>query len=212
MFSKLAAFAISLALFVPDARAADPATPTALTAAQRYGTWGVDLEGMDRSVKPGDDFFRYVNGKWVATTKIPPDRASYGAFAILSDLSEARERALLDRWAADKKLKPGSDEAKVAAIYRTFLDEGTAEKLDAKPIQPYLDAVKKAQTREDVAKLMGGAERGFGGSFFGAGVGETRSIPTRTRCTSRRAASGWPTASSTCRTSSRRRKTAISST
>src|SRR5256714_6042355 len=110
---------IALFLSTTVARAADDAkatTPAASTTAQRYGTWGVDLEGMDRSVKPGDDFFRYVNGKWVATTKIPPDRASYGAFAILSDLSEARERALLDRWAADKKLKPGSDEAKVAAI------------------------------------------------------------------------------------------------
>src|SRR5439155_17265095 len=118
------------------------------TAAKRYGTWGVDLEGMDRSVKPGDDFFRYVNGKWAATTQIPPDKTSYGAFPLLGDLSEVRVRGILDRWAADKTLKAGSDEAKVAAVYRTFLDDATAEKLDAQPIQPYLDAVKKAETRD----------------------------------------------------------------
>jgi putative endopeptidase len=179
MFSKLAALAISLALFVPGARAADPATPTAPTAAQRYGTWGVDLEGMDRSAKPGDDFFRYVNGKWAATTKIPPDKTSFGAFAILRDLSEARERALLDRWAADKNLKAGSDEAKVAAIYRAFLDEATAEKLDDKPIRPPLDAIRKATTRADIAGLMARSQASFGRSFFGAGVSDDAKNPDK---------------------------------
>ncbi len=179
MFSKLAAFAISLALFIPGARAENPATPTAPTAAQRFGTWGVDLAGMDRSVKPGDDFFRYVNGKWAATTKIPPDKTSFGAFAILRDLSEARERALLDRWAADKNLKAGSDEAKVAAIYRAFLDEATAEKLDAKPIQPRLDAIRKATTRADIAGLMARSQASFGRSFFGAGVSDDAKNPDK---------------------------------
>src|SRR5688500_1463790 len=112
------------------------------SVAKRYGTWGVDLEGMDRAVKPGDDFFRYVNGTWVASTQIPPDRTSFGPSAMLRDLSEVRVRTLIERWAGDKNLKAGTDEAKVAAVYRTFLDEATAEKLDAKPIQPHLDAVK----------------------------------------------------------------------
>ncbi|HEX9689562.1 MAG TPA: peptidase M13, partial [Thermoanaerobaculia bacterium] len=88
MISRLVAFAISLTLFIPGARAEDPAAaPNAPpTAAERYGKWGIDLDGMDRSVKPGDDFFRYVNGKWAATTQIPPDKTSFGAFAILRDL------------------------------------------------------------------------------------------------------------------------------
>jgi putative endopeptidase len=94
MKSKLFAFALTLTLAAPFVRAADPATATPPPAAQRYGTWGVDVTGMDRSVKPGDDFFKYVNGKWAATTQIPPDKSSYGAFAILGDLSEARERAV----------------------------------------------------------------------------------------------------------------------
>ncbi|HEX9148670.1 MAG TPA: M13-type metalloendopeptidase, partial [Thermoanaerobaculia bacterium] len=182
MISKLAASAISLTLLAPVARAAEPAATTATTApttAQRYGTWGVDLAAMDRSVKPGDDFFRYVNGKWAATTQIPPDKTGYGAFVILHDLSEARERALLDRWAADKNLKAGSDEAKVAAIYRTFLDEKTPEKLDAKPIQAHLDAIRKAESREDVAILMARSQAGFGRSFFGAGVSDDAKNPDK---------------------------------
>ncbi|MDQ5870928.1 MAG: peptidase M13 [Acidobacteriota bacterium] len=179
MTSKLAAFALSLALFTPGARAADPATAPAATTAERYGKWGVDLEGMDRSVKPGDDFFKYVNGKWAATTQIPPDKTSFGAFAILRDLSEVRVRALLDRWAADKTLKPGSDEAKVAAVYRTFLDEAAAGKLDARPIQPHLDAIKKAKSHSEIAALMARSRVGFGRSFFGAGVSDDAKNPDK---------------------------------
>ena len=179
MKSRLFALALALILSAPFVRAADPATATPPTGAQRYGTWGVDVAGMDRAVKPGDDFFKYVNGKWAATTQIPPDKSSYGAFAILSDLSEARERALLERWAADKTLKPGSDEAKVAATYRTFLDDATAEKLDAKPIQARLDTIRKAKSREDVAAIMAQSQSDLGRSFFGASVGDDAKNPDK---------------------------------
>ena len=175
MKSRILALALLvIALFAIALHAEDPSI-----AVKRYGTWGVDLEGMDRTVKPGDDFFRYVNGKWAATAQIPADKTSYGAFAMLGDLSEARVRAILDRWAADKKLKAGSDEAKVAAIYRTFLDEETVEKLDAKPIQPHLEAIRKAETHADVAKIMGRSAGTFGGSFFGAAVYDDAKNPER---------------------------------
>jgi putative endopeptidase len=171
-----------LSLFTTAARAAD--TPTAANnssqiAAKRYGTWGVDLDGMDRSVKPGDDFFKYVNGKWAATTQIPADQTRYGAFNMLRDLSEARVRAILDRWAADKSLKPGSDEAKVATLYRSFLDEAAAEKADIKPLQPYLDAVKKAKSRDDIARTMGRSPVSFGRAFFGGGIGDDAKYPDK---------------------------------
>jgi len=179
MKSRLFALALALILSAPFVRAADPATATPPTGAQRYGTWGLDVAGMDHAVKPGDDFFKYVNGKWAATTQIPPDKSSYGAFAILSDLSEARERALLERWAADKTLKPGSDEAKVAATYRTFLDDATAEKLDAKPIQARLDTIRKAKSREDVAAIMAQSQSDLGRSFFGASVGDDAKNPDK---------------------------------
>ena len=149
------------------------------TEAPRFGTWGIDLDGMDRSVKPGDDFFKYANGKWAEATQIPPDRTSFGPFAVLRDLSEARVRAILDRWAAEKNLKAGSDEAKVAAIYRTFLDEAAVEKLDAKPIQPHLDAVKKAETHADLARLMARSSATFGRSFFGPAVFDDAKNPDR---------------------------------
>ena len=180
MSSKSFIPAIALVSVCSLALGADPApTTTSATTAKRYGTWGVDLEGMDRTVKPGDDFFRFVNGKWAASTQIPPDKTSFGAFVLLRDLSEARVRTLVERWAADKNLKAGTDEAKVAIAYRSFMDEATAEKLDAKPIEPYLEAVKKAKTHADIASLMGRAPASFGDSFFGPAIFDDAKNPDR---------------------------------
>jgi putative endopeptidase len=178
---KLRLFALLavLSLFTTVAPAQEKKSDATSTEAKRYGTWGVDLEGMDRSVKPGDDFFKYASGKWAATAVIPADKTRHGAFDMLRDLSEVRVRAIVEKWAADKKLKPGSDEAKVAAIYRTFMDEAAIEKLDAKPLQPYLAAVKKAEKHEDVARLMARSPRTFGRSFFGAGVSDDAKNPER---------------------------------
>ncbi|HVE71881.1 MAG TPA: M13-type metalloendopeptidase [Thermoanaerobaculia bacterium] len=168
-----------LSLFSAAAPAQEKKSDAASTEAKRYGTWGVDLEGMDRTVKPGDDFFKFASGNWAAKTTIPADKTRYGAFDMLRDLSEVRVRAIVEKWAADKNLKPGSDEAKVAALYRTFMDEAAVEKLDAKPIQPHLESIKKAEKHEDVARLMARASSGFGRSFFGAGVSDDAKSPDR---------------------------------
>jgi putative endopeptidase len=147
--------------------------------AKRYGTWGVDLEGMDRSVKPGDDFFKYVNGTWASKTQIPADKTRFGSFDLLRDLSEARTRTLLDRWAAAKNLKAGSDEAKIAAVYRTFLDEAKAEKLDAKPIEGHLKAIRDAKNHEDIARLMARSHAGLGRSLVAPAVYDDAKHPER---------------------------------
>jgi predicted metalloendopeptidase len=65
-------------------------------ASPKYGTWGFDATGMDLSVKPGDDFFRYANGKWADRTEIPSDRTRYGNFDKLAELSENRLHAILE--------------------------------------------------------------------------------------------------------------------
>jgi putative endopeptidase len=168
-------FAVAL-LVTTAAFAGDSNTPTSTTA-QRYGSWGVDLEGMDRTVKPGDDFFRYVNGNWLKTAQIPGDRTSWGAFAMLGDLSESRVRAILDDLAAGKELK--GDDAKIAAMYRTFLDEGTIEKLDAKPIEKHLAAIRDAKSHDDMARVMGRSAGQFGSSFVGAFVSDDAKRPDR---------------------------------
>ena len=176
LFALLAVLSLFPAAAFAQAKKSD-AKPS--TEAKRLGAWGVDLAGMDRTAKPGDDFFQFASGQWAKTTQIPPDKTRYGAFEELRDLSEVRVHAIVEKWAADKNLKPGSDEAKVAAIYRSFMDEAAAEKLDAKPLQPYLQAIKKAEKHEDVARLMARSTSGFGRSFFGGGVSDDAKDPDR---------------------------------
>jgi putative endopeptidase len=144
--------------------------------AQRMGSWGIDLAGMDRSVKPGDDFFAFVNGTWAKTTPIPADRSSYGAFAVLRDLSEARLRQLVESYPAGDPAT-GGDQAKVAALYRGFMDEAAAERHDAIPLLARIAPIYQAKTREDLARLMGRSIGGFGSTFFGPGVSDDAKNP-----------------------------------
>jgi putative endopeptidase len=160
--------------------------------APRYGTWGIDLSGMDRTTRPGDDFFRFANGTWASTTTIPPDRSNYGAFAMLRDVSEAQVRAILDEWAAAKDLPAASDEAKLATFYRSFLDEAAVERLDAAPLEPKLTPIRAATTREALARLMGTARAAAAASFFGPAVFDDVRQPDRYALYVRQSGLGLP--------------------
>jgi putative endopeptidase len=155
-------------------QATPPSSPPA-TGAESYGRWGFDLAGMDRSVKPGDDWFRFVNGAWVDKTQIPADRSSYGAFAVLRDLSEQRLRGLISGYSATDAAHP--DRMKAAILYSGFMDEAAAEKRDAAPLTERLKPVRAAASKTDVAALMGHAVGGFGASFFGPGVNDDAKQP-----------------------------------
>ncbi len=119
----------------------------------KYGTWGFDVTGMDLSVKPGDDFFRYANGKWAERTQIPSDRTGYGNFTKLAELSENRLHAILEDAAAGKINDP--DASKVAAAYASFMDEAVADQLDAKPIERELADIRRVTTKDQMTALMG---------------------------------------------------------
>ncbi|HKP34872.1 MAG TPA: M13 family peptidase, partial [Sphingomicrobium sp.] len=102
----------------PPPVAAAPVAPAAEAPAApkpQYGTFGFDLAGMDRSVAPGDNFYQFANGTWARNTPIPPDKANYGAFNFLDDLSHTRTRELLEQAKAD----PSS---KIGTAYATYLD------------------------------------------------------------------------------------------
>src|SRR5579884_4095893 len=72
-----------------NAQTAAPSTVAAPSERPQYGTFGFDTAGMDRSVPPGDDFFGYANGTWAKNTAIPADKARYGMFNVLDDLSKS---------------------------------------------------------------------------------------------------------------------------
>ncbi len=150
-----------------------PAAPSA--EATRYGSWGVDLSGMDRSVKPGDDWYRFVNGAWADRTKIPDDRSSFGAFIVLRDLSEMRLRGLIEGYSPTDTANP--DRRKAATLYRDYMDEAAVEKRDAEPLTQRLAPVRAAKTKAALAAQMGASMGGFGASFFGVGVSDDAKQP-----------------------------------
>ena len=154
----------------PAAKAAAPAAATApdLSKAARMGTWGFDLSGRDTATTPGQDFFQYANGSYVKAMTIPADRTSYGAFDSLNELSQARLHALLDKTAADTAAT--GDQAKVGALYRSFMAEAKVNALGSKPMAADLAAIRAEKTKADVARRMGRAQHTFGGSLFAAGV------------------------------------------
>jgi putative endopeptidase len=152
-----------------------PASPGNL-AAPRMGPWGFDLNARDPSSKAGDDFFRFADGKGVDAMTIPPDRSRFGSFDALVELSNARSRALIESPGSGA---PGSEEAKIKALYASFMGEKQLDALDAKPLKPQLDAIKAVKTREEMARLMGKGALSFYGGVFGAYVGTDAKDPDR---------------------------------
>jgi len=149
------------------------------TATPRYGTWGFDPTGRDTSVRPGDNFMRYANGAALDAMQIPSDRTSYGSFALLRELSDNRVKAMIEGLTARTDLTAGSDEQKIADAYRSYMDMARIEALDAQPLQPYLEAIRAANTHELAAVYMGQTQGGIGGSIFGTGITTDQKAPTR---------------------------------
>src|ERR1700712_2476944 len=89
-------------------------------AKPELGAWGVDLTAMDRSVKPGDDFFNYVNGSWMKTTEIPAERSSIGAFQLLRILSEKRMKDMVGELQAKPYASLSPEEKKLRDLYEAF--------------------------------------------------------------------------------------------
>jgi len=85
-------------------------------------TSGIELANMDTSVRPQDDFFRYVNGTWLENTEIPADRTSTGVFMDLRDKAREDVKAIIEDVSSTNDLEPGSDEQKVADLYNSFMD------------------------------------------------------------------------------------------
>ena len=131
-----------------------PSAPAAATPRAAIGAFGVDLAAMDKTVKPGDDFFKYVNGTWLATFKMPADKTRYGAFDELRDKSENDIHGLLDELARSRPAA-GSVRQKVLDLYDSWMDEAGIEARGVEPLKASLDAIERVKTKADVVKLMG---------------------------------------------------------
>ena len=138
-----------------------PAPGSASAARPQYGSFGFDVAGMDRSVQPGDSFYRFANGNWDRTTEIPADKSNYGMFTLLDDLSRQRTRVIVEEAART----PGS---RIGDLYASFMDEAAIERAGLTPLQPTIARIraigdKAAFAREAGQLLRDGVPGPFGG-------------------------------------------------
>jgi putative endopeptidase len=116
---------------------------------------GINLEYMDTSVSPKDDFYTYVNGKWMETAEIPADRTSWGGFGVLRKDTDQDVLAILDEANKSGKYKADTDQAKALMIYNSILDTVARNKAGLKPLQPTLDAIASIKTLNDMQTVIG---------------------------------------------------------
>jgi len=122
-------------------------------------TSGVRTKNLDTSVRPQDDFYRYVNGQWLATTSIPADRSNYGAFTMLEEGAEHDMHEILEEAAAKADRHAGSDAQKPGDFYGSFMDEATVEARGLKPLEPELARIDAIASKKDLAGYIGYSQR-----------------------------------------------------
>jgi putative endopeptidase len=114
---------------------------------------GVDLSAIDRSVKPGDNFYLYANGAWLKRTEIPADQARWGAFNILNQDTQLRTRGLLEN--TEKTAKPGTDARQAGDFYESFMNETAIEAKGTQPLKAGFAAIDAVANKRALARLMG---------------------------------------------------------
>src|SRR5690606_23920999 len=94
----------------------------------------INLEFMDKTVRPQDDFYNYVNGNWMKTVQIPADKARWGSFDELRENTDVATLKILQE-SLDKSFAKGADGQKIADLYKSFVDFDTRNKLGLRPIE-----------------------------------------------------------------------------
>src|SRR5579863_7780887 len=146
------------------------AIPAAAADKPKFGAFGVDLGAMNKSVKPGDNFFLYTSGNWLKTAVIPPDRSETGSFQDLQILSETRMRAIVDDLEKQPYAKLTGEEKKLRDLYDAYEDTAAIEANGLKPVRKDLDYLAGLKTREDVARAMASIPLGTE-SIYDIGIG-----------------------------------------
>lgn len=123
----------------------------------RNASSGIDVSAIDLSVRPQDDFYRYVNGHWLDTTPIPADRSRYGMFDLLNDRTVTQLKSIID----EAQLKDGQepDLLKLGDMYKSFMNVDLIDKLSFKPLQADLKYIAGLKKNAEVGSAFGKLRR-----------------------------------------------------
>src|SRR3954447_9806892 len=122
--------------------------------------------GMDQSIRPQDDLFGHVNGRWLETEEIPPDRSAWGAGSKLAVQAEEQVRALIEESAAADVRDHGTPAQQIGDLWTAFMDEDRIEALGAEPIQADLAALRAIEELPELVAFVGSLERRGMSGFF----------------------------------------------
>jgi len=125
---------------------------------------GLDPSTFDASIRPQDDLYRFVNGRWLNDTEIPADRVAYGAFTELTEKAEADIRLIIEETATAHPR--GGPKQQIADLYVSAMDEARVEARGATPLVPVLSRIDAIRSARDVAAVAGHlGYLGTGGPF-----------------------------------------------
>ncbi len=166
------AFGLALALVAPIGFAADAVAP-------QLGRFGIDLDNRDLSVKPGDDFDRYANGRWFDGYQLRDYDTRYGSFNALSDQAEAQTRDIIEALQARTDLAPGSDEQKVRDFYASYMNTAARDAAGIAPLKPTLARIAGIDSSAALTAAFGRAGMDGTNSPVSGGVSLDRKNPDR---------------------------------
>ncbi|MCQ0111810.1 M13 family metallopeptidase [Zhouia amylolytica] len=153
---------------------------------------GINLELMDTTVSAKNDFFRYVNGKWLDDTEIPPSRASWGSFYELRQKTDEDALNILKQAVNDPNLDPNSDQAKAVYLFQSIMDTVSRNEQGVAPLQPYLDKINAIEDIDGLQAFLIEMEPKGGAGFFGFGVGADAKDSNKNRASIGAGALGLP--------------------
>jgi putative endopeptidase len=130
-----------------------PAAETMTVRRPAFGNWGIATQHLSRSVRPGDDFFTYVNEGWIKSTKLPAGSWDFGAFSELIQKNEPRIHSII-REASKTAARPDDPRQQIGDLYAAFLDTDRIEGLGLSPIQDELNRILAIRTHEEVGRWM----------------------------------------------------------
>ena len=146
-------------------------TKTTVPAATGQSGVGITLANLDRTVQPCDDFYRFANGNWMKNNPIPASETGWGGFNQLRNRNRDVARGILDKVAADRTAKPGSNAQKVGDFYAAAMDSVAVEKAGLKYLQPRLAKINAIQDVAGVQRYLADPKN-LGKGWYGFGVGQ----------------------------------------
>lgn len=131
----------------------------------------IDAGMLDSTIKPGDDFYKYVNAKWIASNPIPADKSRFGTFDMLDDNSLNTLRTVMED-ASKANAAKGTNTQKVGDFWSSAMDTVSINKAGIEPLKPYLDQINAIANTDDVIKMLAGMHRTFNFAMFSNYVGQ----------------------------------------